>query len=105
MLTKFSDGYLKKDRVWFVHECKTPGWEVMLSTDGGGEIYVQVQAVDLPILTSGLTELMTTDDRKVWVNVARVMSIVNLAVFYQLTLANGHDFDVVDVSALLEAIE
>ena len=105
MMTKFSNGYLKKDRVWFVHECKTPGWEAMLCTDGGGDTYVRISEDDLPALTSGLTELMTTDDRKVWVNVARVMSIVNLAVFYQLTLANGHDFDVVDVSALLEAIE
>ena len=40
MMTKFSNGYLKKDRVWFVHECKTPGWEVMLCTDGGGDTYL-----------------------------------------------------------------
>ena len=103
MLAKFS--YLKKGRVGLIRELpECPGWEAMLCTDGGGEIYVRVQAVDLPALTSGLVELVTTD-RKVWINPERVMSIVNLDGSYQLTLTNGRGFDVVDVSALLEAIK
>ena len=44
-----------------------------------------------------------TDDCKVWVDPARVIAVVNCG-YWQITLANGYDFDVVDIAPLLKAI-
>lgn len=104
MLTQFSNGYLEKGRLLMVYELATkPGLEAMLCIDGGKAISIQFNAEDLPAIALEFVELTTTDDCKVWVDPARVIAVVNCGC-WQITLANGYDFDVVDIAPLLKAI-